>query len=122
MTGRVAEAGEGLWEQVLEVRWSWRGEEGVGEGWEFRHNNWESRATLSCERNVCSLGVRRRCKGVTDASRRKRLATGDATEIQPKAGSLERELGAALPGGWMRKWEAGPGWRLREGQRRRLGL
>ena len=122
MTGRVAEAGEGLWEQALEVRWSWRGEEGVGEGWGWRHKSLESRATLSCERNVCSLGVRRRCKGVTDASQRKRLGTGDATEIQPKAGGLERELGAALPGGWMRKWEAGPGWRLREGQRRRPGL
>lgn len=91
MTGRVAEAGEGLWEQALEVRWPWRGEEGGGEGWGFRHKSWESRATLSCERNVCSLGVRQRYKGVTDASQNKSLGSGDATEIQPKAGGLERE-------------------------------
>ena len=48
--------------------------------------------------------------------------TGDTTEIQPKAGSLETGLGAALAGGWIRGWEEGPGWRLMEEQRGRPSL
>lgn len=66
-----------------------RGRRGRGMG--FRHKSWESRATLGCERNVCSLGVRWRYKGVTDASQNKSLGSGDATEIQLRAGGLERE-------------------------------
>lgn len=64
-----------------------RGRRGRGMGVQTRAGSQRLRLAV----NVCSLGVKRRYKGVTDASQNKSLGSGDATEIQPKAGGLERE-------------------------------